>query len=57
MSNKVSKPEDAMSKMLIILADFHFGIFGGLPTRILYMLIGLMPTVLLITGMITWQRR
>ncbi|MGF2037471.1 MAG: PepSY-associated TM helix domain-containing protein [Nostoc sp. CmiVER01] len=55
--NKVSKPKDAMSKMLIILADFHFGIFGGLLTRILYMLIGLMPTVLLITGMITWQRR
>ncbi|MEH2193616.1 MAG: PepSY-associated TM helix domain-containing protein [Nostoc sp.] len=51
---KVSKPKDAMSKMLIILADFHFGIFGGLPTRILYMLIGLMPTVLLITGMIAW---
>ncbi|MEH2265384.1 PepSY-associated TM helix domain-containing protein [Nostoc sp.] len=55
--NKVSKPEDAMSKLMIILADFHFGIFGGLPTRIFYMFIGFMPTVLLITGIITWQRR
>lgn len=34
----------------------HFGEFGGLPTRILWALGGLMPAVLLVTGVIMWWK-
>jgi uncharacterized iron-regulated membrane protein len=34
----------------------HFGEFGGWPTRILWALAGLMPAVLLVTGVIMWWR-
>ncbi len=44
-------------KILIAFGSLHFGLFGGLPTRILYVFIGLMPTVLLITGLVMWKRR
>jgi uncharacterized iron-regulated membrane protein len=32
----------------------HRGSFGGLPTRILYLFIGLVPTVLFVTSLVTW---
>jgi uncharacterized iron-regulated membrane protein len=35
----------------------HFGTFGGLPTRILYVFVGLAPSVLLITGFVMWWHR
>lgn len=35
----------------------HFGTFGGLPTRILYVFVGLAPTILLITGLVMWSYR
>ncbi|QLE54273.1 PepSY domain-containing protein [Nostoc sp. TCL26-01] len=35
----------------------HFGTFGGLPTRILYVFVGLTPLLLLITGLIMWLYR
>lgn len=35
----------------------HFGTFGGLPTRILYIFVGLTPLILLITGFIMWRYR
>jgi uncharacterized iron-regulated membrane protein len=35
----------------------HYGTFGGLPTRILYVFVGFAPTVLIITGFIMWQHR
>jgi uncharacterized iron-regulated membrane protein len=54
--NKVEKPE-GFFKLIVTIADLHFGTFGGLPTRILYVFVGLMPTILLITGLITWKRR
>lgn len=36
---------------------FHFGTFAGLPSRILYVFVGLSPTILLITGFIMWRYR
>jgi uncharacterized iron-regulated membrane protein len=36
---------------------WHYGYFGGLPTRILYVLVGLTPTFLLATGFIMWRYR
>ncbi len=35
----------------------HFGTFGGMPTRILYVFVGLAPLVLLITGFVMWKYR
>ncbi len=35
----------------------HFGIWGGLPTRILYILLGLTPAVALVTGFWRWRLR
>ncbi|AFY33149.1 PepSY domain-containing protein [Calothrix sp. PCC 7507] len=51
----VEKP--LMWKFLTPIVDLHFGSFGGLPTRILYVFIGFMPLMLLITGVIMWKRR
>jgi uncharacterized iron-regulated membrane protein len=41
----------------LLIAPFHFGTFGGLPTRILYVLIGLAPLFLFITGFLMWRYR
>lgn len=54
--NKVTETPP-MWKFLIPVADFHFGTFGGLPTRILYLFVGLMPAVLFVTGLTNWRRR
>jgi uncharacterized iron-regulated membrane protein len=35
----------------------HFGTFGGVPTRILYVFVGLAPSVLLTTGFVMWWHR
>ncbi|MBW4582579.1 MAG: PepSY domain-containing protein [Tildeniella nuda ZEHNDER 1965/U140] len=55
-STKVEKAE-GLFKFIVAIADLHFGTFGGLPTRILYVFVGLMPTVLFITGLVNWRRR
>lgn len=35
----------------------HFGTFGGLPTRIFYVFVGLSPLILFITGFVMWWHR
>lgn len=35
----------------------HYGTFAGLPSRILYIFVGLSPTILLITGFSMWKLR
>ncbi len=55
-ATKVEKAE-GLFKFIVTIADLHFGTFGGLPTRILYVFVGLMPTVLFITGLVNWRRR
>jgi uncharacterized iron-regulated membrane protein len=35
----------------------HFGTFGGLPTRILYVFVGLAPLILFVTGIVMWWYR
>ncbi len=54
--NKVVE-QPAIWKFLIPIAELHFGTFGGLPTRILYMLIGWMPLLLLVTGLMIWKQQ
>jgi uncharacterized iron-regulated membrane protein len=35
----------------------HYGTFGGLATRILYVFVGLSPTILFIIGLIMYRLR
>jgi uncharacterized iron-regulated membrane protein len=45
------------SQIINLLFPVHIGAFGGLATRILYVFIGLTPTLLSITGLLLWRRR
>lgn len=61
-SGEVLRVDNAL-KMLLgdrILNSFvllHYGTFGGLPTRILYVFVGLAPLILFITGFVMWRDR
>lgn len=48
------RPGEVPLKFLIML---HFGRFGGLEVRILWVLLGLIPIGMLVTGLIMWLRR
>ena len=37
-------------------APIHYGEFGGLPIKVLWSILGLIPSVLFATGLITWWR-
>ncbi|CBN56577.1 MULTISPECIES: PepSY-associated TM helix domain-containing protein [Kamptonema] len=54
--NRVVEPPP-MFKFMIAIGTLHFGLFGGIYTRIFYVFIGLIPSVLLITGLVNWRRR
>ncbi|MEG4056649.1 MULTISPECIES: PepSY-associated TM helix domain-containing protein [unclassified Microcoleus] len=45
------------SQIINLLFPVHIGAFGGLTTRILYVFIGVTPTLLSITGLALWRRR
>jgi len=48
------------SRAEFILNSFiplHYGTFGGIFTRILYVFVGLSPTILLVTGFVMWRLR
>ena len=44
-------------RVLNSFTPLHYGTFGGLPTRILYVFVGLSPTILFITGFVMWRYR
>lgn len=44
-------------KILDLFIPLHYGTFGGLPTRILYVFVGLAPLILFITGFVMWRYR
>lgn len=44
-------------RILNAFVPLHYGTFGGLPTRILYIFVGLSPLILFITGFVMWQYR
>ncbi|MBN3939529.1 MAG: PepSY domain-containing protein [Nostoc sp. NMS9] len=61
-TGKTIQIEDALNKSLgdKVLDSFillHFGTFGGLPTRILYVFVGLAPLILFVTGFVMWWYR
>lgn len=41
----------------VLVGPLHFGTFGGWPTRVLYVLVGLTPGLLALTGFALWYRR
>lgn len=49
--------KSAGTKTMILVEDLHRGTFGGLWSKILYFLTGLMPLGLLITGVWMWWRK
>ncbi|GBO54758.1 hypothetical protein APA_2809 [Pseudanabaena sp. lw0831] len=49
VANKVLKP-NALFRVLIIIANLHFGTISGLPSRILYVFVGIVPLLLFVTG-------
>ncbi|MBW4638302.1 MAG: PepSY domain-containing protein [Gloeocapsa sp. UFS-A4-WI-NPMV-4B04] len=44
-------------RVLVSFTPLHFGTFGGLPTCILYVFVGLAPLILFITGFVMWRHR
>ena len=43
--------------VLLTLIRWHFGRFGGLSIRVLWVILGLLPTVMFVTGFIVWWKR
>jgi uncharacterized iron-regulated membrane protein len=43
--------------ILLVLIRWHFGRFGGLSIRILWVILGLLPAILFATGFIVWWKR
>ena len=54
LSREVDQPLSA--RIFAAFAPIHYGEFGGLPIKVLWALLGLLPTVLFVTGLITWWR-
>ena len=44
-------------KTASLIGDLHFGVFGGVPVKLLYTLTGLMPMGLFVTGLLMWWKR
>ncbi len=44
-------------RVLNSFTPLHYGTFGGLPTRILYVFVGVSTTILFITGFVMWRYR
>ena len=44
-------------RILNSFTPLHYGTFGGLPTRILYVFVGLAPLILFIAGFVMWRYR
>jgi len=61
-SGKVLQVKDSRSvglgdRVLNSFMPIHYGTFGGLPTRIFYVFVGLAPTILMLTGFVMWWYR
>jgi uncharacterized iron-regulated membrane protein len=54
VSREVDQPLAA--RVFAAFAPIHYGEFGGLPSKMLWAFVGLLPTVLFVTGLITWWR-
>jgi len=52
--NDTSRPGEAV---LLAMIQLHFGRFGGLTIRFLWVALGLLPAVLFVTGFVLWWTR
>ena len=53
-----SRKHESLGRLLVQWAiPLHFGIWGGLATRILYVVLGLLPAVAFVTGIWRWRLR
>ncbi|WP_138499151.1 PepSY-associated TM helix domain-containing protein [Nostoc sp. PA-18-2419] len=52
-----SQKESLGPRVLNSFPSLHYGTFGGLPTRIFYIFVGLAPLILLVTGFVMWWYR
>ncbi|MEH2387995.1 MAG: PepSY-associated TM helix domain-containing protein [Nostoc sp.] len=57
MQLKNALKSSGADRFLDAFAPMHYGTFGGLPTRILYVFVGLGLSTLSITGFIMWWYR
>ena len=44
------------TRIFSAFAPIHYGEFGGLPIKVIWGVLGLMPSVLFVTGLFTWWR-
>lgn len=51
------KDQSPFKKWQSISGPLHFGNYGGLPVKVIYAVLGLMPGLLSISGFIVWQKR
>ncbi|WP_138498271.1 PepSY-associated TM helix domain-containing protein [Nostoc sp. PA-18-2419] len=61
-SGKVLRVDNALKlplgdRVLNSFVPLHYGTFWGLPSRILYVFVGLAPLILFITGFVMWRYR
>jgi len=61
-SGKVLYVQDGLKpslgdRVLNSFSPLHYGTFGGLPTRIFYLFVGLAPLILSVTGFVMWWYR
>lgn len=45
------------ARVVAALVPLHFGTFGGLPTRIIWAFLGLLPSLLFVSGVAVWRHR
>ena len=50
----LERPGEAI---LLVFIDLHFGRFGGLTIRVLWVILGLLPAALFVTGFMVWWKR
>ncbi len=55
--DKGLEPKSLGDRVVNSFDEMHYGTFWGLPSRILYVFIGLTPTILSITGFVMWKYR
>ena len=49
--------ERPVEAILLVFIDLHFGRFGGLTIRVLWVILGLLPAALFVTGFMVWWKR
>jgi uncharacterized iron-regulated membrane protein len=54
---RVRRPRTKGEKILRGFSAAHYGNFGGWPLKVLYVLLGLAPAILFVTGVIMWWNR